>query len=123
MSISTQEQKQEQKQLQLHGDQAYMAWFARGTMLIVESGGARVSRADSALADGMPIEEIVLHEGECHIVERSGWLCLRGHGRSDGQGRLTCIRQIEIQAASASGGHFLRRIALLLGSLRLGAPR
>jgi hypothetical protein len=122
MSISTQEQEQKQKQLQLHGDQAYMTWLARGTMLIVESGSARVSRAGSAMVDAMPMEEIVLHEGECHIVERSGWLCLRGHGRSAG-GRLTCIRQIELHAASARGGHFLRRVTLLLGSLRLGTSR
>jgi hypothetical protein len=84
------------------GNQEGLIWARKGSLLLVNSGSMRVARATDAgrlFTDG-----ILLHEGECHTAERSGWLCVRSE-KGAGSGNVTFLH---IEALPR--GNFLRRL-------------
>lgn len=109
MSASVQQQR---ISMQLRGNQVYWVWAARGAILLATGGTALIAR--QAIAEYMFCGEILLQEGECYAVERSGWLCLRADKRNAGRGDLIEIAMIE----PATAGNCLRRLIGKLGLFR-----
>ena len=67
-------------------------WLEKGAMLLVTCGSMIV--AHSTDTGRIMIDGILLHEGECHTVARSGWLCVRG-GAASGLHRTATIMRID----------------------------
>jgi hypothetical protein len=109
MSASVQQQ---QLSMQLRGNQVYWVWAARGAILLAAGGSVLV--AWQAVAEYIFCGEILLQEGECYAVERSGWLCLRADKRSAERGDLIEIAMIE----PATTGNYWRRLIEKFGLFR-----
>jgi hypothetical protein len=64
----------QQNQQQLCGNQTRILWVEKGAILLVTGGSMLVTAAvETERTNG-----ILLHEGECHVATRSGWLGIRG---------------------------------------------
>lgn len=107
--MSSNAESKQQYQQQLSGDQVSVLWLEKGAMLLVTCGSMIV--APSANAERTMIDGILLHEGECHTVARSGWLCMRG-GAVSSLHRTATIMRID----PIPGTNWWRR---LLGNIAL----
>ncbi|HEY4071725.1 MAG TPA: hypothetical protein VGM52_01345 [Herbaspirillum sp.] len=91
------------EQQQIIGNREGLIWTRKGSLLLVNSGSMLVARA--AGPERLFTDGILLHEGECYTVERSGWLCVR-NGKGAGSGQVTALLRIEPITRS----NFLRRL-------------
>ncbi|MEO6919044.1 MAG: hypothetical protein ABI171_08530 [Collimonas sp.] len=59
---------------------------SRGTTIVSLQGNMLIAETDSYLTDISVANCALLHEGDCHVIRRSGWVRLHAQGSSNAAG-------------------------------------
>ncbi|WP_038491205.1 hypothetical protein [Collimonas arenae] len=72
--------------IQLGHDRSNMFYASRGTAIVSLQGNILIAEAASHLVDITVANRALIAEGDCHVIQRGGWvrLCAQGGGKATG---------------------------------------